>query len=123
MSDTNETFSGTRPVSAAHAFDVQVLHGWLKDHIPGYEGPLSVEMFKGGQSNPTYRLTAASARYVMRSKPGPAAKLLPSAHAIDREYRVMTALAKAGRFVDQFIRQVIQYNGISVALTPWLPKY
>jgi aminoglycoside phosphotransferase (APT) family kinase protein len=55
-----------------------------------------VEQFKGGQSNPTFRLTVGGRRYVLRTKPGPAAKLLPSAHAIDREYRVMAALHAAG---------------------------
>ena len=59
----------------------------------GFKGPLGIEQFKGGQSNPTYLLTTPAAQYVMRSKPAPAAKLLPSAHAIEREFQVMGALA------------------------------
>jgi hypothetical protein len=62
---------------------------WLAQHLEGFAGPLSVEMFKGGQSNPTYKLITPGAAYVMRAKPGPVAKLLPSAHAIEREFRVM----------------------------------
>ena len=61
--------------------------------MPGFAGPLQVEQFKGGQSNPTYKLVTPGAAYVMRAKPGPAAKLLASAHAIEREFRVMSALA------------------------------
>ena len=56
MSDPNEAFSGTRPVSEAHAFDTQALQAWLAKHLHDFKGPLSVEMFKGGQSNPTYKL-------------------------------------------------------------------
>ena len=88
-----EQFTGTRPVSSSHAFDTQALHAHLQAHLPGFAGPLTVEQFKGGQSNPTYKLITPTRQYVMRSKPGPAAKLLPSAHAIDREFRVMHALA------------------------------
>jgi aminoglycoside phosphotransferase (APT) family kinase protein len=88
----DQTYSGTRPVSAAHSFDVQALSGWLHDHLPGFAGPLQVEMFKGGQSNPTYLLITPTQRYVMRAKPGPVAKLLPSAHAIEREFTVMRGL-------------------------------
>ncbi|MCP2839719.1 phosphotransferase, partial [Salmonella enterica] len=58
----------------------------------GFGGPLSVEAFKGGQSNPTYKLNTPARSYVMRAKPGPVAKLLPSAHAIEREYAVMRGL-------------------------------
>ncbi|WP_020227703.1 phosphotransferase [Acidovorax sp. MR-S7] len=92
MSDFDH-FIGTRPVSAQHAFDTGALGAWLAQHVEGFAGPLSVEMFKGGQSNPTYKLLTPGASYVMRSKPGPAAKLLPSAHAIEREYAVMRGLA------------------------------
>jgi aminoglycoside phosphotransferase (APT) family kinase protein len=81
----NDNFVGTRPVSEAHQFDVGVLEAWLKQHMPGFAGPLSVEMFKGGQSNPTFKLITPSTSYVMRAKPGPVAKLLPSAHAVERE--------------------------------------
>jgi aminoglycoside phosphotransferase (APT) family kinase protein len=90
LTDSN---AGTRPVSDSHAFDLAALDRFLLAKLPGYAGPLTVEQFKGGQSNPTYKLITPGATYVMRSKPGPAAKLLPSAHAIEREYTVMRALA------------------------------
>jgi aminoglycoside phosphotransferase (APT) family kinase protein len=86
-------FEGTRAVSGQHAFDTQRLTDWLATRLPGFAGPLQVELFKGGQSNPTYKLTTPTGRYVMRSKPGPVAKLLPSAHAIEREFAVMGGLA------------------------------
>ena len=85
-------FSGTRAVSEAHRFDTEALQAWLYDHVADFAGPLTVAMFKGGQSNPTYLLSTPTRRYVMRAKPGPVAKLLPSAHAIEREFRVMRAL-------------------------------
>jgi len=85
-------FVGTRPVSATHAIDTQALAAWLSAHVPGFTGPLSLEMFKGGQSNPTYKLLTPTRAYVLRAKPGPVAKLLPSAHAIEREYAVMRGL-------------------------------
>ena len=91
-----EHFTGTRPVTPQHAFDVAALEAWLQAHLPGFAGPLAVLQFKGGQSNPTFKLTTPAASYVMRAKPGPAARLLPSAHAIEREYRVMAALAGRG---------------------------
>ena len=87
-----DAFSGTKPVAASHAFDVDALARHLAAHLAGFEGPLTVEQFKGGQSNPTYKLLTPQRSYVMRTKPGPAAKLLPSAHAIEREFRVMRAL-------------------------------
>ena len=88
-----DNYTGTRPVAEQHAFDAAALQAWLGAHLPGFSGPLAIEQFKGGQSNPTYKLLTPGAAYVMRSKPGPAARLLPSAHAIEREYRVMAALA------------------------------
>ncbi|MFV0679808.1 phosphotransferase [Ottowia sp.] len=91
--NTTEQFVGTRPVSEAHAFDTAALSAWLSQHLPGFAGPLQVEMFKGGQSNPTYKLITPKQTYVMRAKPSPVAKLLPSAHAIEREYAVMRGLA------------------------------
>ena len=93
MTPPMDTFTGTKPVAASHAFDVAALERHLEAHLDGFAGPLAVEQFKGGQSNPTYKLATRGASYVMRSKPGPAAKLLPSAHAIEREFRVMQALA------------------------------
>ena len=86
-------FEGTRPVAEAHQFDTAALSSWLQTHLEGFAGPLRVEMFKGGQSNPTYKLITPQRSYVMRAKPGPVAKLLPSAHAIEREYAVMRGLA------------------------------
>jgi aminoglycoside phosphotransferase (APT) family kinase protein len=88
-----EAQTGTKPVAAQHAFDVAALERHLAARLPGFAGPLAVRQFKGGQSNPTYELSTPGALYVMRSKPGPVARLLPSAHAIEREYRVMDALA------------------------------
>jgi len=91
-----QNFTGTRPVSDQHAFDVAALERWLAPRLDGFAGPLTVEMFKGGQSNPTYKLITPQRAYVMRAKPGPVARLLPSAHAIEREFRVMSALAGTG---------------------------
>ena len=91
-----DRFTGTRPVAEQHRFDVGALQAWLQRHVPGFTGPLDVAQFRGGQSNPTFKLITPGATYVMRSKPGPAARLLPSAHAIEREYRVMAALAASG---------------------------
>jgi aminoglycoside phosphotransferase (APT) family kinase protein len=88
-----DQFTGTRPVADSHAFDTAALHAHLERALPGFAGPLTVEQFKGGQSNPTYKLLTPGCAYVMRTKPGPAARLLPSAHAIEREFRVMHALA------------------------------
>ena len=87
-----DEYTGTRPVAASHAFDVAALEAHLARALPGFAGPLEVEQFKGGQSNPTYKLVTPARSYVMRSKPGPQARLLPSAHAIEREFRVMSAL-------------------------------
>jgi aminoglycoside phosphotransferase (APT) family kinase protein len=83
--------------SSAHSFsygiDLPALDDWLGNNLPGYTGPLRIEPFKGGQSNPTYKLLTPTHAYVLRTKPGPVAKLLPSAHAIEREYTVMRGLA------------------------------
>jgi aminoglycoside phosphotransferase (APT) family kinase protein len=87
-------FEGTRPVADKQRFDTDQLRAWLMQHVDGFAGPLTVEQFAGGQSNPTFKLVTPSRSYVMRSKPGPAAKLLPSAHAVEREYRVMHALGR-----------------------------
>jgi len=87
-------FSGTRPVEERHRFDEARLDQWMRDNVKGYRGPLTVSQFKGGQSNPTYRLDTPERAYVLRRKPF--GKLLPSAHAIDREYRVITALGRTG---------------------------
>ncbi|HJV62409.1 MAG TPA: phosphotransferase [Albitalea sp.] len=96
-----DAYTGTKPVADQHAFDVGALQAYLQARLPGFKGPLSVEQFKGGQSNPTYKLLTPGAAYVMRAKPGPASKLLPSAHAIDREFTVMRALHPTGVPVPQ----------------------
>jgi aminoglycoside phosphotransferase (APT) family kinase protein len=85
---------GTREVREAHRFDVGALEAWMERQVDGFAGPLSVEQFKGGQSNPTYKLMTPGRSYVLRRKPP--GKLLPGAHAVDREYRVITALGEAG---------------------------
>jgi aminoglycoside phosphotransferase (APT) family kinase protein len=90
-----EPAGGTTAVQERHRFEVARLEAFLADRITGFAGPLTVAQFRGGQSNPTFLLATPRARYVMRSKPAPAAKLLPSAHAVDREHRVITALARA----------------------------
>ena len=86
--------AGTRPVAEAHRFDVGALDRYLRARLDDFEGPLDVEQFEGGQSNPTYKLTTAARAYVLRRKP--AGKLLPSAHAVEREYRVISALRDRG---------------------------
>ncbi|MEE8245187.1 MAG: phosphotransferase, partial [Pseudomonadales bacterium] len=78
------------PVREAHQFDEQALVRYLAGHIVGFAGPISVRQFEGGQSNPTFQLEAASGLYVLRKQPP--GELLPSAHQVDREYRVMDAL-------------------------------
>jgi len=84
--------SDTIPVRETHRFDLGALERYLSGRIPGFAGPLRVTQFQGGQSNPTYRLSAAGHEYVLRRKPP--GKLLPSAHAVDREYRILTALSR-----------------------------
>jgi aminoglycoside phosphotransferase (APT) family kinase protein len=91
MSDFDH-FVGTKAVTAQHTIDEAALLGWLQTNVEGFAGPLTMEMFKGGQSNPTYKLITPSRSYVMRAKPGPVAKLLPSAHAVEREFAVMSGL-------------------------------
>lgn len=94
MGGRQEQFSGTREVREAHRIDEQKLFEYLSDTVADFAGPMRVEQFKGGQSNPTYKLSAASGNYVLRRKPP--GKLLPSAHAVDREYRIISALHKEG---------------------------
>ena len=85
-----EDNTGTIAVHERHQFDVGALQRYMQENVEGFSGELGVEEFAGGQSNPTYLLTAGDMRYVMRRKPP--GKLLKSAHAVDREYRVLTAL-------------------------------
>jgi aminoglycoside phosphotransferase (APT) family kinase protein len=89
----NEQFVGTMPVQDKHRFDAARLEPYLRERIEGFVGPVAVEQFKGGQSNPTFRLAAGGKSYVLRRKPP--GRLLPSAHAVDREYRVLTALRES----------------------------
>lgn len=88
--DRQQAFSGT----TAADIDAAALEAYLMQHVEGFQGPLSLARFKGGQSNPTYKLSTPDAAYVLRRKPF--GKLLPSAHAIEREYRVTAALAQTG---------------------------
>lgn len=88
----SDKFVGTRPVAPQHAFDLAKLEAWMHAHVEGFQGPITIEQFKGGQSNPTFMLQGGNKKYVMRRKPP--GKLLPSAHAVDREYKVISALAK-----------------------------
>lgn len=90
MSTSDHT--AAQPPAEAHVIDIEALTAWLATHLEGFSGPLTIEKFQGGQSNPTYKLVTPKKSYVMRSKPGPVAKLLPSAHAIEREFAVMRGL-------------------------------
>jgi aminoglycoside phosphotransferase (APT) family kinase protein len=86
--------TGTKEVAETHRFDEASLARWLEANVEGYAGPLEVRQFKGGQSNPTYQLVTPTKKYVMRRKPP--GKLLPSAHAVDREFKVISALHPTG---------------------------
>lgn len=85
---------GSATIRAAHRFDEVKLLRWMEQHVPGFDGPLAVEQFAGGQSNPTYRLRTRGRDYVLRRKPP--GILLKGAHAVDREYRVISALHATG---------------------------
>jgi len=97
--DRQRVFTGTKEVAAPLRFDAGRLEAWLKARVAGFSGPLGVRQFKGGQSNPTYLLDTPARRYVLRRKPP--GKLLPSAHAVDREFRVISALHPQGFPVPQ----------------------
>jgi aminoglycoside phosphotransferase (APT) family kinase protein len=88
--DRQNAFSGTREVTERLRFDVSQLEDYMRQHVPGFAGPVTLSQFKGGQSNPTYLVETPLRRYVLRRKPP--GKLLPSAHAVDREHRVISAL-------------------------------
>src|SRR5450759_123486 len=92
--DRQQAFSGTKEVVDALRLDTVQLEAYLAQHVEGFTGPLTVKQFKGGQSNPTYLLETPLRRYVLRRKPP--GKLLPSAHAVDREYRIIRALHTQG---------------------------
>jgi len=88
--DRQASFSGTKDVASVLALDGARLEAFLASRLPDFKGPLGVRQFKGGQSNPTYLIETSTRRYVLRRKPP--GKLLPSAHAVDREFRVIGAL-------------------------------
>jgi len=92
--DRQQAFSGTKDVASALTIDVARLQDYLAAQVKGFAGPLTIKQFKGGQSNPTYLLQTPSRSYVLRRKPP--GKLLPSAHAVDREYRAISALYPQG---------------------------
>ncbi|MFM6853119.1 MAG: phosphotransferase [Sphingopyxis sp.] len=94
MTSHAETNSGTTAVRAGYAFDESRLLAWMTANVPGFSGPMVVEQFKGGQSNPTYKLVTPGHAYVLRRKPP--GDLLAGAHAVDREARILTALGGAG---------------------------
>jgi aminoglycoside phosphotransferase (APT) family kinase protein len=87
-----DAFSGTKDVDERHRIDEAALANWMQANVEDYAGPLEVRQFKGGQSNPTYQLITPNQRYVLRRKPP--GKLLPSAHAVDREFKVISGLNK-----------------------------
>jgi aminoglycoside phosphotransferase (APT) family kinase protein len=99
MESAQSAFSGTIEVPQKDALNIPQLTAWMEHHVDGFvqqkdAEPITVRKFAGGQSNPTYRVDAASGAYVLRRKPfGP---LLPSAHAVDREFAVISALYPTG---------------------------
>jgi len=94
MIDRQDAYSGTQEVRVGHRFNEARLAEWMQANVEGFAGPLTVEQFKGGQSNPTYKLLTPGQNYVLRRKPP--GQLLKSAHAVDREYKVITALHAQG---------------------------
>jgi aminoglycoside phosphotransferase (APT) family kinase protein len=92
--DPHADFTGVKPVEERHQLDEAALTAWLQANVEDFAGPLTINQFKGGQSNPTYQLVTPAKKYVLRKKP--AGKLLPSAHAVDREFRVISALYPTG---------------------------
>jgi aminoglycoside phosphotransferase (APT) family kinase protein len=107
--DRTQANSGTRTVSERLRFDEQALAAWMEEHVAGFRGPLAVSQFKGGQSNPTYRLDSPGGAYVLRRKPP--GKLLPGAHAVEREYRVISALG-AERFPVPRVHALCEDEGV-----------
>ncbi len=112
--DRQATFSGTKEAAAALALDAARLERFLAARLPDFNGPLSVRQFKGGQSNPTYLLETPERRFVLRRKPP--GKLLPSAHAVEREFRVIGALYAHGFPV---ARPLLYCDDADVAGTPF----
>src|SRR5712692_5307354 len=112
--DRQAAFTGTKDVAAPLRFDAARLEAYLAARVQGFTGPLNVRQFKGGQSNPTYLLETPARRYVLRRKPP--GKLLPSAHAVDREFRVISAL-HAQKF--PVAEPMLYCDDASVAGTPF----
>lgn len=94
MPSRQEMFTGTKEVAETHRFDEGRLADYMAEHVEGFKGPITVRQFRGGQSNPTYQIITPGQTYVLRRKPP--GKLLKSAHAVDREYRIISALGKTG---------------------------
>ncbi|MEP3050795.1 MAG: phosphotransferase family protein [Erythrobacter sp.] len=92
--DFDREMVGTVPVPEADQLNLEKLTAWFETNVEGFAGPISYSKFKGGQSNPTYKLETPSTNYVLRRQPF--GKLLPSAHAVDREYKAMTGLHPTG---------------------------
>jgi aminoglycoside phosphotransferase (APT) family kinase protein len=92
--DFDKEMVGTVAVTERDAMDLDALTAWFEANVEGFEGPISYSKFKGGQSNPTYRIDTPARSYVLRRQPF--GKLLPSAHAVDREYKAMHALGPTG---------------------------
>ena len=109
----SEQNSGTIDVREAHRFDVSRLERFMEQEVAGFAGPLTVEQFKGGQSNPTYKLTTPGRAYVLRRKPP--GKLLPGAHAVDREHRVIEALGRQNFPVAKAVALCIEEEVIGTA--------
>ncbi|HUD91626.1 phosphotransferase family protein [Sphingobium sp.] len=86
--------SGTAAVRPGYALDLVAVDAWMRANVPDYDGPLTIEQFKGGQSNPTYKLITPGKTYVLRKQPP--GTLLKGAHALDREARVLAGLSRAG---------------------------
>src|SRR5688500_4291204 len=91
---SGEVLRQTTSVRQGHQIDTAALEQYLSEHLGGFEAPLEIRQFEGGQSNPTYLLHTPARDYVLRKKPP--GQLLPSAHQVEREYRVMTALGDRG---------------------------
>ena len=107
-------FSGTKEVSDPLRIDVGRLQTYLTEHAPGFVGSLRIQQFKGGQSNPTYLVETPNRNYVLRRKPP--GKLLPSAHAVDREFRVISALHAQNLPVPE---PILYCQDASIAGTPF----
>ena len=90
--DYDAEMVGTVEVPERDRLDLDRLTEWFAAHVEGFAGPITYSKFKGGQSNPTYKLVTPGRSYVLRRKPP--GKLLPSAHQVEREYRAIAALNK-----------------------------